>query len=404
MLRRRLTGFEADMAKETVQLAVLMRNEADAKMVVELMQEGVVGTRLKLENGEMVFDRSSGRIGELRMGIDTPREACQFVAGQSLDGRFAKVFRSGNLVALNSVHSVADGGFVKNLLARIDKGKVERCDEMPATLEMLFKDRIEAVRSDALEFPDDDKLSRLPISRRPVSIAESARYVTIEDYASNFLCYDKVKGAPRGLTDAYWTAMILAAASMRKDSGFFRNVGVNNCVDLRSYLPQEKARSLNVCNMFTIVNAVASIEDQSAPIKEIGKRIRSDLTRKLDADGVWESVKTCYRGFPRGPILNSVLQLSNVGPIRCDRAEDFWAQQFVKSIYCEFGLSMLSFSRITNNRNVIVSRLRYAPTVCPDDYAVTYANRVLKVLTEVPDDTPIKDAVAYLSTKSSYIK
>ena len=403
MLRRRLTGFESDFlrAPETVQLAVRMRNSADAQIAMDILQRGVIGLRLKISDDEMVMTNDTGIVGEIRKGIETPREACQFVAQQNLNGRFARVFRSGNLIAMSAIHSIADGGFVKNLLSRIDSGLIEKCDELPATLDTIFQDKIESVTSNDVGFPDGHRLSFMPLNRRPISLATAARYVTSEDPATSFLCYDHRKGAPKGLTDAYWTAMVLAAASMRNDSSFFKNVGVNNCVDLRKFMGSSGQR-LNVCNNFTIVNSVASIEDETVPVKEIGRRMRQDFTTKIQGESLWKSVKACYRGFPREPILHSILQLSNVGPIRCDRAEDFWAQQFVKSIYCEFGLSVLSFSKVTNSRNTIVTRLRYAPTVCTDEDAMTYTTRVLTAMMKIPEDTPIKDAVKFLSSTRSY--
>jgi hypothetical protein len=298
-------------------------------------------------------------------------------------------FNDSKLV-LNTSHGFSDGGYLKLLTERLFDPPPSALPPIPSLVRDLLPAEFASARNIARPWVYDGSLTRF-LSRHSDLGAGShwCKYETLRIPAEDLQCYDRATGRLDNTTDYLWLALLLASAV--PGGAIPTYAGISTCADMRRRL-QSKTIDYSILKFFSHLNATAAVP-ANATLREVGRRMRSDLFRRSDDLEDVARIKFLHAPVPDPPIPGAVLEVTNMGPLRIKwPVLDAWASIRLAADFGKHSLSIMTFSVVGEKKKEIVVRLRYGDGEVGDDEAFAIAKMIDHVLRRISLETTVKAA------------
>jgi hypothetical protein len=397
MLRAACPGESAYIrAPEMVQLAMKLLSPRDTPHILDGVINATSGLRLRIDGDFLVSHRSPFEVVRLPKVIASAEDACNYLyLNHTPDFRqtLATVGVNEKIVAMNSHHLCADGGFLRYIYEHCaDPAFPKRqAPPLPRALTDIWRAPLHG-RTAAPPPDDPQALTRVSwrASPRDRHGNEKADFAQWNCPVSSLRVYNRKTGKCDGLTERLWIGLALAAHAYNR--AISRNFGILTCVDLRHLMPKREL-DIDVCNNFIGVSIVANGVTEKSTIKEIGEAMRRNFVEKeRKAGGLFT--------LPPGTAEQAgscVVCLSNMGALRIKEPfEDVWMQQTMDSHFANGSLCFLTWSKIAKGRNEFWGRLRYSPQVFSRPDADGLARSIAYVLEQVPEEATAESVIGDL--------
>jgi hypothetical protein len=287
-------------------------------------------------------------------------------------------------VAVSASHGVCDGGSMYYLLNM----RPVRAPRFPYAVDSAFADEIAKLPPERIAkyLADGERLSWIPRSKKVDNTATWCGYLLESFRPEQFLCYDKESKSLKGLSESLWSASLLP---MLAQTGFDK-IGCATCMNLRPLVPWKE-----VGNIYTAIPVVCRrTNDDSMTLEDLGKEMRKDFKLKLKNRDYVTSLKTIYREFAAGPNRRLITQLSSAGVFKLeDPVVDFWGGQSSTAKANKANIVLINQSVKSKEGTTVFTRVQYSPAVLSEKDAVKFMKSVNYVLTNIPQQTKLRDAV-----------
>lgn len=291
------------------------------------------------------------------------------------------------ILSLNSSHCCTDGDLIIDVLSRCYDDNFPEPAILPRTVEDAYSEQFRNLKIDPSSLMKKSDLASLILNpnRKNCTNEKRAKFVTCVTPANKFQCYDQQKKRPVGLTDSFFSAIPLAIAAYNNS---LERYGIRTACGFRRFLRKDQV-DLSFGNHYTGLNIEAKGITPKTTIKELNQSFRKDFSEKYKNGSVFASYLQKSEGFPNTAIAN----LSNIGPIFLkDPIIDLNLKTGINSRISEGTLLMMSYSIVKEDRNDIVTRLRYSPSVIEDNLANVINDSIMHVLLDIPMSATIEEA------------
>jgi hypothetical protein len=382
-------------APEMVQLAMKLINPRDTSHILDGVINATSGLRLRVEGENLISHHTPFDVIHLPDSIITPEDACNYIYlnhTPNFNQTLATVAANTKIVAMNSHHLCADGGFLRYIYEHCSEPTFakRRIPILPRALTDIWSDQI---RTSNMKTSSNksDRLTRVDWRHLPQDDQknEKAHFIQWSNPVSSLRVYNESTGKCDGLTERLWTALSLASHAY--NGNVTDNFGILTCVDLR-HLMKKKDLDIDICNNFIGVRIIADGITKNSTIKEIGSAMRRDFQEKGQTGELFE-----VEGNNVEHAGSCVVCLSNLGPLRVEEPfEDVWMQQTMESKFAVGSLCLLTWSKLSNGNNDFWGRLRYSPEIFTRKQATGIGKSIAHVLENMSENTRVDEAVEEL--------
>ena len=389
-------------------MALKFENSKIIPIFIEKLINSCSGFHIKTDYKNLIFTKDKVDIANLPKSINTPCEAAEWIVKNN-PPKFVKslstIAANDQIIVINSNHLCCDGGFLSYILSHFNEdGKAAM---FPRMIDDIFGKQLKEAPDPSTHFVNSDTLPRIKWMKNPKIGKESLTdQVYFSHPAKELKCYNDKTKKLHELTESLWAGLSLTLSAM--ENKFNGVIGCNTCVNLRQML-NKKSIDLSISNGYTRMNIIASTyqdnktyqnEILNMKMGDIYKLLRKDFETKKKNGSFFTALKLNMLGFPEDPNPGSFGQVTNVGPLKINYPiNDFWIQQSVFCKAAERCFSLLSYSKIDDQKgkNDVIFNLRYTPTVTPANVAKTVSQCVDFFLTEIDSQMKVKEALKELS-------
>lgn len=380
-------------AKCFVQLA-LQVNQKNINEVTEKLSKSVIGLQLRKDNEMLLSERYKKiNVDSLPKTIKTCEEACNYISNRipDISKSLATISANENIIALNINHVCGDGGYLKNLIEKIQNVDIPESGPFPIPLEHFYRKHIDSAKGGYERVDNDTELIRInttPAKKSVTGLPVKTYPFTIR--SSELSAFQNPK---RGnLTEALWTSMSLTAMAFNDK---ISDPGCSTCVNMRHLLDPTVSDRLDVCNNYSSITATGRITSEKMTVREVGKAMRRDFDRRVSEGGLFSYLKALEADRPNIGLPGVGIEISNVGPVKIkEPIEDVHMSISMTSDYVQDVFSALSFSVISDFDNKIIVRSRYGPNKVGEAEALDITRGIEFALRNVDFDIPICDAIS----------
>ena len=285
-------------------------------------------------------------------------------------------------VVLNIMHGAADGGYFLYLFNALKKGSVD-C-EIPKFFtapDILFKDDLKPMK-----LLSGDTCRLLPKDNKQLGVFRKSRTVNKVTQVENLKCYDKTKKKCVGLTDSFWSSMILACSAYNNDK--FDKKGVLTCLDSRPFI---KRNDLSTANMFSMLNVFAENINYDSSVSDLQKALRENFNFQYKNKHNFGIMYASLNG--EDPFISDSKSENNIDHTKGANIEISKMGAFhLEGCFEDVGISInlgsdapetmgyLAYGVTGKGKNIIVSKNRYAPSNLSLNDTEIYTRSVLYAL------------------------
>jgi hypothetical protein len=305
--------------------------------------------------------------------------------------RLANIGANSDSIVLTCGHICADGGYFVYLFDSLanDTNYIAHA-AVPTHVQELLESEI---RKHSFEIPHlyiDPSVTRIR-PKCPIRIRSmNCQHVHLSSPIQSFQCYDKSSGKVHGLTDSFWTSLILSAAAFNPT---LPRAGVATCVDLRPFLSDQSKVDWSLGLNYSNVNVAAPMS-MSQTVGELAREMRKDFNFKIDSGYHFAFLNTLTRA-PPGDLLPGVgLELSNIGQLRLkDPIVDAYIKSSVSDDNGDPLLSFSAFAVVGKRQNIVHTNVRYRPSLIDRKDVEAISHGVFFALKEIPVTCTVGQAV-----------
>jgi hypothetical protein len=385
---RRAVGPERGYldSPEMVQLVLKTVDARYTPSVLAGVVHSAIGLRLRTDGTHLIRHNDPFSIVPLPSSICDTASAADFMTRHHTPD-FSKVLAAvgcnDRVVALNTLHCCADGGFFHYVYGRLMDPMFlsERAPDLPEAMTDVFAREYSEV-SAATPFTPASELTRLRWRRKRSPQDQNARYIEWSVPISKLRCWDGVKCV--GMTEALWASLGISLAAY--NAAFPPKFCLMTCVDLRPLIPRP---SLGNClNLVTVYVMTGEVQLETT-VKEVGRMMRSDLEHKRKNGGLFATLNR-ERPAREGTSFGCVSSLGQF--VMRHPIEDVRMTQVMPSSDAERCVCLVSWSKVAGERNDFFGRLRYSANVITDREAIGIKKSIRHVLENITGNTPAIDA------------
>lgn len=384
--------FMMEEFKEMCQLAVKVDNKQVLEKILNNFKKGFVGLRLRTDGQFLLPAKDDLEIVRFPKDLTDCRDACETLYkdhSPSWKDRLATIGMNDQIIAISSNHLCCDGGLLlHNFLHCLDDDIGEPA-ELPWPICEAYKEDLARAQLSSIKLSHVDELTDMFLDPRnkPSEIPKRASFYDEITPVHEFQCYNSNTKKITGLTESIFSASCLTLSAI---GDAIKKFGVCNCCEIRKYLKPGQL-NLSCCNHFVCMKIVAHGIKHSNTIRDLNNAFREDLRRKQTDGTIFKTYLAPYDSkFPNKALINC----SNVGPIRYKAPiKDFWMQSAMNKQALRGFFFLVSYSKISESENNIVTRLTVDQDTIPPPLAKMVNDSILYTLTKLPLDLKLLDAV-----------
>ena len=298
-------------------------------------------------------------------------------------------------VVLNISHVIADGGYFQKLLDLISHPEkpLPEVPHLPLGIFENFEKQLYSKDTEQCPFlytePDVTRVKTKQNVRKEDVLPDGAHYhitVPVEDLS----IYNKDTKKVKGLTEAFWTSLILTASAI--NDNIEKRCGSMTALNMRQFLSPEKRDQWNIGNHYSNLTPCCDL-DESITIRELGRRMRENFNYKL-SKGMQYSFFTATPPPGFVPPQNKIVEISNVGPSKiADPIEDVYMKFTFKDTTSMGLITHTNFAVVGHGKNVLHGNICYQSSTFEHKNARIFANDVEFALRNLPLDMTVGKAV-----------
>ena len=287
-------------------------------------------------------------------------------------------------LVMNIMHGAADGGYFLFLFDSLKRGSVS-C-EIPkffAARDVIFRDDIRE-----MELLSGGTCRLMPKDRRQLGFFQKIRTVNEVTQIEDLKCYDKNKKKCVGLTDSFWSSMILACSAY---NGNFDNKGVFTCLDSR---PFANKNDLTTANMFSMLNVFAENINYDSSVSDLQKALRKNfefqyrnkhnlgiLYSWLNPSNRFNSVGKESKEIDHTKGAN--IEISKMGSFHLEGCFEDVGMSIHLGTQTPEVMGYLAYGVTGKGKNILVSKNRYTPSNLSHNDMQIYTKSVLYALENI---------------------
>jgi hypothetical protein len=386
-------AFVKPFAPEFVQLALKFSAPSVIPKVLNNFRKFFkIGLATKAVDGAFYAHNIPPNIERVPGWIIDCESACSWIVDNHtppVSEGLCKIAANNELVVVNANHTVADGGYLKRVIANCLSDNVEEPALFPFAMKQTYQKEIEkSLQIPPIWFPYN-KCSSVCIDPENSQIAPPGTRAFMWSFrvqANQLSCFDKARKKTLNLGGTLWVAKSLSIGTRGKS---INPLGIPVIVDLRKYVDQKLLNNACLNNVASVILSVETRPDMT--LAELAERFRLDLDRH-------EKHMSHFYGTtinPWDPVTPNHFYgcSSNMGAVSLKPPlKDFYISAGTHRFDMPSQLFLGTFSRITPFRNELVLQVRFAPSsVCVKD-AKIITDSILHCLTAIPMNTTLKAA------------
>lgn len=379
------------------------------QQIISSLTKKVLGLHLKLshDSSTLHYINENPPIYKMQNFKDLEKASINYSKKHKNDPytRFGSIGYNDNMVLLSVSHSFGDGGYLKYIADNIlDDSNIYIPSHFPYEMQDIFKERFEKAPNNIPFWANNDKVIRIETNdQSKLHPATDVCYSTVKIPSKNLQCYDSKTKKLHSFTDSLWTSYLISSIAHNKNRNSLeipKCFSIPTCVDFRRYLPNQ---NYSTCSMFSAVFPEAPISPKMS-LQEIGKAMKIDLKKRMEKGEDFGILKSS--GSIENLKKKVFLQLSYMGSIHIERPiTDVFVGLSMDAVQAESMLLLMGFSSIMKpslpneeERNDVFLRLRYSPTTLYKDEVDQMMKNIEYVLTKIPIETSIEEAVKAVSS------
>ncbi|KAH0796017.1 hypothetical protein GPJ56_000085 [Histomonas meleagridis] len=397
---RKLSQFEKRFiaAHEILMYSVGVGNPNVIPKIIDNIRKSIIGFRLKTDGENFITRPTSRTVHSLPNSIKTAYEAALYVSEHywpDFSKVLATIAANDTFVSVCSCHGITDGGFYRKLTPVLLDDNIQEVNGLPLTVGELFSNELKTAKPYPHLEEDELKVSRMPITySHPETPSTLHRRNIMDSFPiENHKWYNKSTNKLNGLTESLWLSIAIATETMQRVKRPL-NIGCLTCVDLRSFVsPQQKSKIDFVGNNFASVSVVLDKIDDKMTLYEAGKQLRNKFNNKVFNGEIFNALKqsTSYGCVDD---KNAIVWVSNIGQFNIRKPiEDICLLQNMHSKMCENTVTLSSFSKTGNGKNIITNRFQYSPTALSDEDANKINKAVGYFMRNFPPEMTVGKAI-----------
>lgn len=363
-------------------------------ILLQFFLHRIIGLNLKTD-GENLIHQGSMQVYGLPRSINNVDDSVDFVANND---RMNNIYESLGSVAVSdsivaiTCHLCTDGMSLMNAVDKCLRPNIEPPPLFPRSFENVFTDKMK--KSDiSIMKRNLQKISKHPKGSKPLIYdPQSVRCKLVRNHINfqDLVCYDKKRGAPKGMSDYLWLALALAVES-RKD--MVEYIGCYSCINLRPYLNKNEIDA-SIGNCFTSFVVYADDVREELTLNQIKKQIRSNFERDMKNDIIYSAIKGNLNGFVGLSCDTYFCESSHMGqfPVRYPII-DVSVRNRLKSQAVEDSHSLMIYSKQVKGTGKLCTLFQSAPTQTSDASAKMMSDTLEYILTQIPLETKLGDAM-----------
>lgn len=421
---RQLFGIESAFANpyysSFVQFSIRVNKQESIKKIVNNFQKILFGLRLKVDNNHYSIaseESINDSIIKLPMWIQDCREACHWIEQfhtSPITDRLTTIAFNDNVIAINTNHIAADGGFVINAINHAldndildafpsDQSLSREEKIVPIQDSVAFKAEIERAEKNKPNIHSNKKFTSFPfdvndshlVKKEPIQI-----HFDDEIPFEELTCYDTKLKKPKYMNEFLWTAVTMNLNAMAKNfeghSYKRQPLSLPIIVDTRKFADDQSKINWRNTNCISTVNLSVNPKDDMT-LTDIFKLFKKDLNDNIK-DKVFYWINNgnfiCEDGRATG-------RNSGIGQVTlCPPIVDFFMQSSVKiAKELEFkridgiGFNLFSFSKISSKKKVFCPTIYFDNSISLLRETMVLKNAFKHFITKIPVDTKYKEAL-----------
>ena len=379
-----------------LQVAVHVKDPMYIAPLLEKAKKIAVGTQLKLQKDKLIFEKADVPIFRLPDNFSSMRDACGYMYmnhTRPINEALASIGANKDTIVINSHHLCCDGGMLVEMFNAL-KGEKEY--DQPKTLENVFKVFPEEIER-ATKWPkidiNDENLARFTPKDKgmPFVSMYTQKSTGFDTTPDKLKVYDKKTGKVHGLTDAFYSYMVLTTSVM---NGKFKETGVKTMINMRKYM--KKPADFSNGAILSKVTLSAPLATPDTTIKDFMKMYRKDFNNILKNGEHFGFLKHYEDSPDKNKMINGTFSiLTNVGQFRLGGPIDDVAictNRFSPPVPALPALSVLHYAVIGKNRNDLYTRISYQPLAFTAREADMFVGSIRYGLENIDLNKTIKEA------------
>lgn len=399
MLRRKMSVLEKNYIPTAMEVVVAYRvkDKKARDEVCEKLIKSVATFHMHVEGDDYVFSPRDVPVHRIPSGITDLKDQAFY-----LSEHFSKlpsialgsIAISDDTVVFSTNHGVNDGGAIKDITECLSLGKEMPKLELPLDVFEAYPEQIENAKIFYDGFAtnkNDVRYNSADLKNATNSFNSKCALSSLYDY--EFKCFDKKDKKLHGLTESYFSSMVLSLSAM---NGKFDKGGLWEVIGMRPYgNPKLNLRQGNHC---TIIPVDLNGATNDTTIVEMMKMYRKDLQNKLKKNAhfaFWNAIKYGYpkaEPIPGAPtIRSSIGNLIAKGPLK----DVFLMTHSVGGNYI-LNLGTITYCIDNGKEKRFNLTSTYFPTLISDREVQTFVDLTKYALKNLDFNTRIGDAVDIL--------
>ena len=381
-----------------MQLGLKVNDKKQIGPIVDKMKQAVLALHSRIEGDKLITEkRSYVPIYDIP-NFKNLNKACKFMSKHHqvpYDYALGSIGINDEMIVLNANHLAADGKFTSILFdylkGDIDLPIPDRIRDCDSVFEKEIREAKEPLppfmSNDAslcrILVKDEDKLLR--------SNSQAMHHFSNKTDAKDLQVYDKATGSVHGLSDSFWTNIILSISANNND---FSKKALANCCDMRPFM---KSYDFGITNAFADLALKANNISKDSTVKEMMDSIRKDFKQRYASNQLFGYLRTMQINTTPANFEGIAPELSNIGRfILKPPFTDVWVNCTMSDKLIPKNIPILSYSIEDENRNEMHTIMRFNTASISKQEVSRISKMIHFGMEKIPLSTPCGKAIDIL--------
>lgn len=409
--------FELD-ANCAIQLAFEVEEQKYIQQIISNLSKKVIGLHMRLnsKSDRIFFEKNDPPTIKIPNFKNIETATINYGINYKINPylRLGSIGFNDNMVILNISHSVGDGGYFKYLAENIfDNTNISIPSYFPYQVKELFKHQYEK-SPNTIPFWDNNPNVNHIITNDQTKLFKTneVSYSTVRIPSNKLLCYSQKDKKLHSFTNSLWSSLFVSSI-VHSNSSIPDTLCIPTCTDFRRYL---KDLNYSICSCYSTVFPCVPVNPNDS-LQKVGDLMKKDLIRRMSNFEDFGFLKTIDEFSNQEIESNNNVDLAKKVGLELTYVGAVNIKQPIKNIFMNLNmdaketetiLSLMGFACIEqpcktnpNGKNEVTLRLRYSPTTLHKKEVVTMMKNIEFILTKIPAETSIKEAIKAVSAFQS---
>ena len=396
-MRRTLTPFEKVYVDYNIcmQLGLKVKDSSLIEPILHKLSNCVLGLHSRVEGDKLITEKRKEIPVFTIPEFKNLNKACNYVSKKHqipFDYSLASVGVNKDTIILSCNHLAADGKFtnilfdtLKNDSEIVVPNRITDCDS-------VFAEEIKSATDLPPFMSNDPTLCRIQVKdklHRTNSLKMS--HFPNCSQATNLQVYDKETGQIHGLSDSFWSNIVLSICAYNND---FSKRALANCCDMRPFMD---SYDYGITNAFADLTIDAQKITKDSTIKEMMRCVREDFKKKYNKKHLCAYLRTMQVNTESADFPGIAPELSSIGRFQLGGPfTDVWVNCTMSSKLIPKNVPILAFSIDGLGKNEMHTIMRYNKESISKNEISTISKSIHYGMESIPLSTTVGEALDIL--------